>query len=162
MSESDEALAEIGVRIRGKTLLVGRRIGQEKFDTLGAALRVEAKPQKYATSEDVIAWEPGLLGRFPDGAFDCIVLHRFLYKPVKEHIEDPRMILAEVKRILPTGGVLVVNSFVLNDATRGFGSADSFFTELEMKNLLGGNFMITSCVAVRDARIFACEKQVTA
>jgi hypothetical protein len=57
MSEYNEVLAEIRKNIKGKTLLVGRKIAQGKFDMLGAVLRVEAKPQKYPPVGNVIAWE---------------------------------------------------------------------------------------------------------
>ena len=159
MSEYNEVLAEIRKNIKGKKLLVGRRIAQEKFDIFGAALRVEAKPQKYPPCGKVIAWETELLHKFATGTFDSIILHRFLYKPVKEYVEDPEVILPEVRRILPGGGVLVVNSFLLNNATRSFASADSFFTETEMKNLLHKqNFISVSCISIRDGCVYVCRR----
>jgi SAM-dependent methyltransferase len=159
MSESHEVLEEIRKNAKGRVLLVGRKIGQEKFDILAAALRVEAKPQKYLPGGIVIAWKSGLLDTFATGDFDSILLHRFLYKRVKEYIEDPVKVLAEVKRILPQGGVLVVNSYMFDDATKNFRSADSFFTEEEMRDILvNQRFRRTSLVVVGDARIFVCEK----
>jgi len=59
MSESTELLAEIRSKLRGRTLLLGRKIGQGKFDILGATLTVEAKPQEYPTGGNVIAWKTG-------------------------------------------------------------------------------------------------------
>ena len=159
MSESNEALHEIRMSAKGRTLLVGRRIGQEKFDMLGAALRIEAKPQKYSTGGNVLPWEAGLLGKFKAGDFDSILLHRFLYKRVKEYIEDPVRVLEEVKRILAENGRLVVNSFLLDDVTNSFRSADSFFTEEEMKRVLSNqNFRKMSCRVIGEAHIFVCEK----
>jgi SAM-dependent methyltransferase len=159
MSECNEVLAEIRKNIKGKTLLVGRKIAQEKFDMLGAALRVEAKPQKYPPGGNVIAWQTELLRKFPTGTFDSVILHRFLYKPVKEYVEDPEVILAEVSRILPGGGVLVVNSFLLDNTTRSFTSADSFFTETEMKSLLDKqNFMSASRISILDACVYVCHR----
>jgi len=125
---------------------------------LGARLRVEAKPRKYATGGNVIAWESGLLGKFNPGDFDSIILHRFLYKRVKEYIEDPVKVVAEAKRILLDVGVLVVNSYLLDDTTRTFRSADSFFTETEMGNLLRTQFRKMSRVDTLDGRVFVCEK----
>ncbi len=101
---------------------------------------MEAKPRKYQTRKNVIAWEKRLLSRFVEGDFDSIILHRFLYKAVKEYVEDPMEVLTEVKRILPEGGVLVVNSFLLDDKTKNFRSAESFYTEEEMKNVLLARF----------------------
>jgi len=120
---------------------------------------VEAKPQKYPPTGNVIAWEPKLLHKFATGAFDSIILHRFLYKPVKEYIEDPNIILAEVRRILPEGGVLVVNSFLLDDTTRSFASANSFFTETEMKSLLDTqSFMTVSRIKILDTSVYVCHR----
>ena len=159
MSESPEALTEIRRRLRGRTLLVGRKIGQDKFDTLGASLRLEAKPQKYPVGGKVIAWETGLLVKFPRGDFDSIILHRFLYKPVKEYIEDPLEILAETKRILPDGGVLVVNSFLLDDTTRNFRSAESFYRESEMMTMLENqHFRNVMHIKIGETHLFVCER----
>jgi len=159
MSESTEVLAEIGRKVKGRILLVGRKIGQEKFNILGACLRVEAKPQKYPVGGGVIAWERGLLSKFSDGDFDSIVLHRFLYKPVKVYIEDPLEILAEAKRILPDGGVLVVNSFLLDDTTRNFRSAKSFYTECEMMAMLKNQgFSKLEPVSIGETHLFICER----
>jgi len=159
MSESTGALMEIRKRLKGRTLLVGRKIGQDKFDVLGASLRLEAKPQKYPVGGTVIAWETGLLGKFSRGDFGSIILHRFLYKPVKEYIEDPLEILAEAKRILPDGGVLVVNSFLLDDSTKNFRSAGSFYRESEMMSMLEnqefGNVMR---VKIGETHLFVCER----
>ena len=159
MSESAETLTEIRKRLKGRTLLVGRRIGQDKFDALGASLRAEAKPQKYPIGGKVIAWETGLLGKFSRGDFDSIILHRFLYKPVKEYIEDPIEILAETKRILPDGGVLVVNSFLLDDTTRSFRSAESFYRESEMMSMLEDqDFRNVMHVNIGGTHLFVCER----
>jgi hypothetical protein len=159
MSESKEVLDVFRRHAKGRILLVGRKIGQEKFDIFGPKLRIEVKPRKYSTGGDVIAWESGLLSKFDHGDFDTIILHRFLYKRVKAYIEDPVKVVAEVTRILPEGGVLVVNSFLLDDATRTFRSADSFFTEMEMTNLLRTQqFRKMPRVGTRDAPIFVCEK----
>ena len=136
MSESPEALAEITKHLRGKTLLVGRHIGQEKFNLQGETLRVEAKPHKYPTGGNVIPWEKGLLRRFVEGDFDSIVLHRFFYRPVKDYVENPVGVLSQVKRILAQRGVLVVNSYLLDDTTRNFRSAETFCTEKEMRSAL--------------------------
>jgi hypothetical protein len=122
-------LSEIRKNVKGKTLLVGRNIEQAKFDMLSAASRVEAKSLEHPTDGNVIAWKTGLLGKFNVGDFDSILLHRFLHKRVKDYIEDLVKVVAEVTRILPEGGVLMVNSFLLDDVTRNFRSADSFFTE---------------------------------
>jgi len=158
MSESMEVLAEIRNRVKGRTLLVGRKIGQSKFDMLGASLRLEAKPQKYPTGGNVVAWERGLLDKFSHGDFESIILHRFLYKPVKEYVEDPLEILAEVKRILPDGGVLVVNSFLLDSATSRFRSADSFYTESEMIAMLANQGFEAARVRIGEAHLFICER----
>jgi hypothetical protein len=159
MSESVEVLTEIRKKLKGKTLLVGRRIGQDKFDLFDASLRLEAKPQKYPIGGKVIAWKRGLLGKFSHGDFDSIILHRFLYKPVKEYVEDPFEILAEAKRILPEGGVLVVNSFLLDDATKSFRSAESFYTESEMMAMLEHqDFRKVVRVNVGEMRHFICER----
>jgi len=159
MSESTEALTEIRNKLKGRTLLVGRRIGQHKFDVYGAALRLEAKPEKYPIGGKVIAWETGLLSKFSPGDFDSIVFHRFLYKPVKEYIEDPREILAEAKRILPKAGVLVVNSFLLDDATKNFRSAESFYTESEMMRILKDQeFSRVIGIKIGGSRVFVCER----
>jgi len=159
MSESREVLTEIRKKLKGRTLLVGRKIGQDKFDLLGAGLRLEAKPQKYPIGGKVIAWETGLLRKFSHGDFDTIILHRFLYKPVKEYIEDPLAILAEAKRILPDGGVLVVNSFLLDDATKNFRSAESFYTESEMITMLENqNFSKVIRVGIGETHLFVCKR----
>ena len=159
MSESTEALTEIRKRLRGRTLLVGRKIAQDKFDPFGADLRVEAKPQKYPIGGNVIAWETGLLGKFSHGDFESILLHRFLYKPVKEYIEDPQEILSEAKRILPDGGVLVVNSFLLDDATKNFRSAESFYADNEMMAMLQDqDFARVARVNAGETRFFICER----
>jgi SAM-dependent methyltransferase len=159
MSESIETLEAIHSYTKGNTLLVGRKIGQTKFNIFEARLRVEAKPLKYATGGNVIAWKAGLLSKFEPGDFDSIILHRFLYKRVKEYIEDPVRVVAEVKRILPEGGELVVNSFLLDDATRSFRSSDSFFTEAEMSSLLETqSFRKVSRVGIKKTAIFICEK----
>jgi len=159
MSEYNEVMTEIRKHIKGRTLLVGRKIAQEKFDMLGAAVRVEAKPQKYPPAGNVIAWETETLHKFATGTFDSIILHRFLYKPVKEYVEDPEVILAEVRRVLPGGGVLVVNSFLLDNTTRSFASADSFFTETEMTSLLHKhNFMSVSRISILDACVYVCHR----
>jgi len=159
MSESTEVLSEIQKKLKGRTLLVGRKIGQDKFDLFGAGLRLEAKPQKYPIGGGVVAWETGMLGIFANGYFDSIILHRFLYKPVKEYIENPLEILAETKRILPDGGVLVVNSFLLDDATKNFRSAESFYAESEMTTLLENQgFSRVVRIIIREARLFVCER----
>jgi hypothetical protein len=159
MSESVEVLGEIRKKLKGKILLVGRRIGQNKFDLFNARMRLEAKPQKYHIGGKVIAWETGLLGKFSHGDFDSIILHRFLYKPVKEYIENPHEILAEVKRILPDGGVLVVNSFLLDDTTKNFRSAESFYTESEMMTMLERqDFSKVKRVNMGEMCHFVCEK----
>jgi hypothetical protein len=159
MSESTPALTEIRKKLKGRTLLVGRKIGQDKFNLLGADLRLEAKPQKYPTGGKVMAWETGLLGKFSHGDFDSIVLHRFLYKPVKEYIEAPLEILAEAKRILPDGGVLVVNSYLLDDVTKNFRSAESFYTEREMMTMLENEgFSKVILVNIGDTHLFVCDR----
>jgi hypothetical protein len=159
MSESTVVLAEIRKKLRGRVLLVGRKIGQEKFDLLGAVLRLEAKPQRYPIGGRVIAWQRGLFSKFSRGDFDSIILHRFLYKPVKEYIENPHEILAEAERILPDGGVLVVNSFLLDDATKDFHSAESFYTESEMMTMLEThNFSKVVRVDIGETHLFVCER----
>jgi len=158
MSESPEVLAEIAKHLKGRKLLVGRYIGQEKFNVLGETLRVEAKPHKYPTGGKVIAWERQLLDRFVKGDFDSILLHRFLYKPVKEYLADPAQVLTDVNRILPRGGVLIVNSYLLDQTTVTFGSAETFFTEKEMQNQLERQaFRKVSKTRVEDATLFVCE-----
>ena len=159
MSESAEVLAKIRKRLKGQTLLIGRRIGQDKFDLFSANLRVEAKPSKYPVGGNVIAWEKGLLRKFSGGDFDSIIFHRFLYKPVKEYIEDPLELLTEAKRVLSERGVLVVNSFLLNDTTKNFRSAESFYTEREFMTILE-NQQFNSIVRVRNGgtSLFVCEK----
>ena len=151
-------MAEITRFVKGRTLLVGRKIGQEKFNMLGASLRVEAKPHKYPTGKNVVAWEKQLLSRFAEGDFNSIILHRFLYKPVKEYVEDPNELLTEVKRILPEGGVVVVNSFLLDERTKNFRSAESFYAEEDMKRVLQKQFKNILNVKAGDALIFVCEK----
>jgi len=159
MSESPDVLAAIGQELKGKRLLVGRKIGQNRLDVLGASLRVEAKPHKYPTGGNVLAWERGLLSRFREGEFDSVILHRFLYKPVKDYIEDPNQVLSEVKRILPKGGVLVVNSYMLNDVTKSYRSADTFYTEQEMSDIIERQcFERVLKPRVGDALLFICEK----
>ena len=158
MSESPEVLAEIAKHLKGRKLLVGRYIGQEKFNVLGETLRVEAKPHKYPTGSNVIAWERRLLGRFVKGDFDSILLHRFLYKPVKEYLADPAQVLTDVNIILPRGGVLIVNSYLLDQTTETFRSAETFFTEKEMQNQLERQaFRKVSKTRVEDATLFVCE-----
>jgi len=150
---------EIRRALKGKTLLVGRKIGQNKFDVLGASLRVEAKPQKYPIGGTVIAWERGLLGKFSEGDFESIILHRFLYKPVKAYIEDPHEILTEAKRILPAGGMLIVNSYLLDDATKSFRSAETFYTEVEMMTMLEDQGLSNvTPVNIGEMRLFVCER----
>ena len=150
---------EITRHTKGRLLLVGRKIGQEKFRVLKDALRVEAKPSKYPTGKNPIPWESGLLKRFNEGDFESIVLHRFLYKPTKSYVEDPEKVLTEVKRILPEEGVLIVNSFLLHEKTRDFRSADCFYTEEEMMSLLRRqSFKDVKCVRVTDAILFVCKK----
>ena len=159
MSESPDTLMEITRHTKGRILLVGRKIGQEKFRVLKDALRVEAKPSKYPTGKNQIPWKSGLLTRFNEGDFESIILHRFIYKPTKPYIEDPGKILTEVKRILPKEGVLVVNSFLLDEKTKGFRSADCFYTEEEMMDLLRRQpFKDVICVRVSDAISFVCKK----
>jgi hypothetical protein len=159
MSESAEILAEIRKKLKGRTILIGRNIGQDKFNLLGADLRAEAKPEKYPIGGNVIAWKTGLLDTFCHADFDSIILHRFLYKPVKEYIEEPLEILHEAKRILPAGGVLVVNSFLLSDKTKSFRSAESFYTEGELKAILENQgFSKVMSVNVGETLLFECEK----
>jgi len=159
MSESAEVLAEIRKRLKGKTLLIGRKIGQDKFDLFGANLRVEAKPTKYPVGRNAIAWKSGLLRNFSGGEFDSVIFHRFVYKPVKEYVEDPLELLTEAKRVLSERGVLVVNSFLLNDTTKNFRSAESFYTEREFMAILE-NQQFNSIVHVRNGgtSLFVCEK----
>ena len=159
MSESPDTFMEITRHTKGRVLLVGRKIGQEKFVVLKDTLGVEAKPSKYPTGKNPIPWESGLLTRFNEGDFDSIVLHRFLYKPTMPYVEDPEKVLTELKRILPEEGVLIVNSFLLDEKTKGFGSADCFYTDEEMLGLLRRqSFEDVSCVRVADAILFVCEK----
>jgi hypothetical protein len=159
MSELPEALAEISQHLKGRVLLVGRKIGQAKFGIFKDALRVEAKPGKYPTGTNLLPWESGLLTKFSEGDFNSIVLHRFLYKPTKSYVEDPENVLAEVTRILPEDGVLVVNSFLLNEKTRSFRSADCFYTENEMMTLLqNSSFKDVLRVKIRDATFFVCKR----
>jgi len=159
MSESTEVLNEIEKNLKGRTLLVGRKIGQDKFDLFGADLRLEAKPQKYPIGGKVIAWQTGMLRKLSHGDFDSIVFHRFLYKPVKEYIEDSFEILTETKMILPDGGVLVVNSFLLDDTTRNFRSAESFYTEDEMMTMLEQQgFRKVLNIIVGRTHHFVCER----
>lgn len=159
MSESPDTLMEITRHTKGRILLVGRKIGQEKFGVLKDALRVEAKPSKYPTGKNPIPWESGLLRMFNEGDFESVVLHRFLYKPMRSYVEDPEKVLTEVKRILPEEGVLIVNSFLLDEKTRGFRSADCFYTEEEMMSLLRRqSFKDVNCVRVTDAILFVCKK----
>jgi hypothetical protein len=158
MSESIEVLGEIAKHLKGRTLLIGRHIGQEKFDMFGEALRVEAKPHKYPTGGNVIAWERRLLERFVKGDFDSILLHRFLYKPVKDYLADPAKVLTNADRILSRAGVLVVNSYLLDDVTKMFRSAETFFTEKEMQDQLERQaFSTVSKIRVEDAILFVCE-----
>ena len=139
-------------------MLVGRRVGHERLDILGAVLRIEAKPGKYTTGGIVRPWETGLLAKFSVDDFDSVILHRFLYKPVKEYIEDPVTILRDVKGILRQEGRLIVNSYLLDDVTKSYQSADSFFTEEEMQSLLGKqSFRKMSRVVVGGSSIFVCE-----
>lgn len=159
MSELPDTLMEITRHTKGRILLVGRKIGQEKFGVLKDALRVEAKPSKYPTGKNPIPWESGLLTGFNEGDFESIVLHRFLYKSKKSYVEDPEKILTEVKRILPEEGVLIVNSFLLDEKTKNFRSADCFYTEEEMMGLLRRqSFKDVNCVRVTDAILFVCKK----
>jgi len=159
MSEQPDTLTEMSRHIEGRVLLIGRKIGQSKFDIFKDALRIEAKPNKYPTGNSPIAWERGLLAKFKEGDFRSIVLHRFLYKPTKSYVEDPAIILTEVSRILPQGGVLAVNSFLLNEETKNFRSAESFFTESEMISMLQRpSFEGVVRIAVKDAVFFVCKK----
>jgi hypothetical protein len=159
MSESPHTLTEITRHTKGRILLVGRKIGQEKFGVLKDVLRVEAKPSKYPTGKNPIPWESCLLRRFNEGDFESIVLHRFLYKPTRSYVEDPEEVLTEVKRILPEEGVLIVNSFLLDEKTKDFRSADCFYTEEEMMGLLRRqSFKDVNCVRVTDAMLFVCKK----
>jgi hypothetical protein len=160
MSEHPEVLAAIRKRSTGRILLVGRKIGQTKLDVLGASIRVEAKPHKYPIGGNVLAWEKNLLDRFDEGEFNSIVLHRFLYKPVAEkpYIEDPDLILREVRRILPRGGLLLVNSYLLNAETREYRAAETFYTEQEMSEIMGRQgFKEFSKLPVDDVTLFVCE-----
>ena len=159
MSELPDTLAEITRHLKGRILLIGRKIGQAQFGTFKDALRVEAKPSKYPTGTNPIPWKTGLLTRFNRGDFDSIVLHRFLYKPTRPYVEDPERILSEISRVLPDEGVLVVNSFLLNETTRSFRSADCFYTETEMITLLQNSpFKNMDLVKVGDATFFVCKK----
>jgi len=107
----------------------------------------------------VIPWEKGLLKRFVEGDFESIILHRFLYRPVKEYVENPVEVLSQVKRILAERGVLVVNSYLLDDDTRNFRSAETFYTEKEMRSILEKQcFRKLSQVKIGDALLFVCEK----
>ena len=159
MSELPDTLIEMTRHTKGRILLIGRKIGQEKFDVLKDALRVEAKPSKYPTGKNPMAWESELLTRMNEGDFESIILHRFLYKPTRPYVEDPETILTEVERILPEEGVLIVNSFLLDERTKNFRSADSFYTEEEMMRLLRRqSFKNVNCVRVTDAIFFVCKK----
>jgi len=159
LSESNETLNEIRRNSKGKTLLVGRRIGQEKLDILGAILRIEVKPGKYPTGGAVLRWEPGILENFYMGDFDSVILHRFLYKPVKAYIEDPVRVLGEVKRILRREGRLLVNSYLSDGVTKNYQSVDSFFTETEMQSMLREQgYRNVSRLDTGDSCIFVCEK----
>ena len=159
MSELPDTLAEITRHLKGRILLIGRKIGQAKFGIFTDALRVEAKPMKYPTGTNPIPWESGLLSKFNEGGFDSIVLHRFLYKPTRSYVEDPERVLSEVRRILPEEGLLVVNSFLLNESTRDFRSADCFYTENEMMALLQNrSFKDIARMKVGDATFFVCKK----
>jgi len=159
MSEQPDTLVEITRHVRGRILLIGRKIGQARFEIFKDALRAEAKPGKYPTGTNAIAWERGLLNKFNDRDFDSIVLHRFLYKPTKSYIENPDTLLTEVSRILSQDGVLVVNSFLLNEKTQSFRSADCFYTESEIMNLFQRHsFSRVTAVTVGDAVFFVCKK----
>jgi hypothetical protein len=162
MSEQSATLEEISRHLKGRVLLIGRRIGQTKFDVFKDAVRVEAKPAKYPTGANPIPWERGLLGKFSAGSFDSIVLHRFLYKPMKPYVEDPERVLTEVSRIMPDAGVLVVNSFLLSEKTESFRSADCFYTESEMMSLLQRPLAFTSPtrVSVSDTVFFVSKKRI--
>jgi hypothetical protein len=158
MSESPEVLASIHQKLRGRILLIGRKIGQSRLDVLGASLKAEAKPHKYPTGGGVLAWEKGLLARFGEGEFESIILHRFLYKPVKDYLEEPAQILSEVRRILPKGGVLVINSYLLNETTKDYRAAETFYTEQEMMDIIERqHFRNVSRVGAADALLFVCE-----
>lgn len=74
-------------------------------------------------------------------------------------MEDPEKVLIEVKRIPPEEGVLIVNSFLLDEKTKDFRSADCFYTEEEMTHLLRRqSFKNVNCVRVTDAILFVCKK----
>ena len=159
MSESREVLTAIRKELKGKTLLVGRKIGQDKFDIFDADLKLEAKPLKYAIGGNVLAWERGLLHKFSHGDFESIILHRFLYKPVRDYIEDPHEILTESIRILPKGGIVVVNSFLLDDDTKNFRSAESFYREMEMMSILESQpFNKVIRVSIGVTHFFVCKR----
>jgi len=55
MSDSPEVLATMAREVKGKKLLVGRKIGQSRLDILSASLRVEAEPHECPTGGSVLA-----------------------------------------------------------------------------------------------------------
>jgi hypothetical protein len=53
----------------------------------------------------------------------------------------------------------VVNSFLLNDATKNFRSAESFYTESEMMTMLENqNFSKVIRFGIGETHLFACER----
>jgi SAM-dependent methyltransferase len=157
MSEPHKVLNTIREHLNGpKLLIIGRKVGEKNFDELGESLRVEVKPTKYPPREGAKSWRKGLLSEFNEGDFDSIILHRFLYKPEKDYMEEPNEILREVKRILPEGGKLFVNSFLRDESTEKFDSSETFFTKEEMEELIKKhNFKINA----KDGYLIVCENK---
>lgn len=91
--------------LRGRTLDVGCGIGDMlrfRPNTIGADVNPHAVAYCRNQGLDARLMEDGSLP-FADGDFDCAVLDNVL-----EHIDQPREILREIKRVMRPGGTLVV------------------------------------------------------
>jgi len=85
----------------GAFLMSARKVG---FDTTGVEPSAEAAETARRAGLNVFT---GFLeaARFPDGAFDAATLVEVI-----EHLRDPRSLLAECRRVLKPGGILLVTT----------------------------------------------------
>lgn len=123
MCDYQEVLACIRDRLEGKRLIIGRKIGQEKFDILQPSLRTEAKPQKHRTGGT------SYLGRT---AFSVSLLTEILVEcsftdsstsPSRNTWQILRKFSQKSGAFCQERGVLMVNSCLLDGTTNGFLSA---------------------------------------
>jgi SAM-dependent methyltransferase len=142
----------------GAFLLTARNMG---FDTVG----VEASAKAAQTARQAgLAVFTGFLesARFPDASFDAATLIELI-----EHLRDPRLLLAECRRILKPGGMLFVatpnaaswTARAMGPRWHGFsltimGGHISFFNPRSIAVIAGRTGFETVRIETRNVRLF--------